>query len=134
MTVDGSVTLAPGDNKVCTITNDDRPEPPATITLIKHVINDDGGDAIVSDFDLFLNGQQVTSGVATTVDPGTYSASETNLSGYTASAWSGHCAANGTVTVAAGEDKVCQITNDDQPSTITLVKRVDGGDAKVSDF
>ncbi len=91
----------------------------ATLTLIKHVINDDGGTAQPGDFDLFVNSLQVTSGVATTLAPGTYTASEVNLPGYTASPWAGDCAADGTVTLGGGEHKVCEITNDDDASPPT---------------
>ena len=45
--------------------------PLTSLTLIKHVINDDGGTLGVSDFPLFVDGQQVDSGVATELAPGT---------------------------------------------------------------
>ena len=99
-----------GQHKTCTIVNDDRP---ATLTLVKQVVNDDGGTAQVSDFALFVSGQQVTSGVATDLAPGTYAASEQNLPGYQAGSWGGDCAANGSVGLALGEHKTCTIVNDD---------------------
>ena len=39
---DGTITLLPGDTKMCTITNDDVGP---TLTLVKTVVNDNGGDA-----------------------------------------------------------------------------------------
>ena len=39
---DGSVTLLPGDDTTCTITNDDIPP---SLTLNKVVVNDNGGTA-----------------------------------------------------------------------------------------
>jgi hypothetical protein len=90
------------------------PAPSATLTLVKTVINDDGGSKGVSDFPLFINGSPMTSGVATTtLSPGSYTASETTDSGYAASAWGGDCAANGSITLTDGDDMECTIINDD---------------------
>ncbi len=64
--------------------------------------------------------------------PGTYTASETNNSGYTASVWGGDCAANGSITLANGDNKTCTITNDDTAPLLTLIKTVtndNGGSA-----
>ena len=131
---DGTITLQAGENKVCHITNDDKP---ATLTLIKHVINDDGGTKVVTDFPLFIDTTQVTSGVAHNVAPGTYTASETEDVGYAASDWSGDCAADGTVSISLGEHKTCEITNDDISPQLTVVKHVindNGGTAVATDF
>jgi hypothetical protein len=87
----GQVTLAIGDVKQCTITNDDIPP---TLTVEKVVINNNGGSAVVSDFPLFANQQPLTSGVAQTLAAGSYTISEQNSRGYTAS-FSGDCAADG---------------------------------------
>src|SRR3989338_3015750 len=116
----GSVTLAAGENKVCTITNNDNPIPPnpATIRVNKVVVNDNGGTKVIADFPLFVNTTAVTSGVVNTFSPGTYTVSETNQPGYTATI-SGNCSASGSVTLAAGENKVCTITNNDVPPVIT---------------
>ena len=43
------LTLADGDDVTCTLTNDDRPgarPPDAHLTLVKRVVNNDGGSAI----------------------------------------------------------------------------------------
>ncbi len=131
---DCSGTIAVGQTKTCTITNNDiQPK----LTLIKHVINDNGGTAIVSDFPLFVSGTGVTSGVAHGFDAGSYTASETQLAGYSASTWSGDCAANGAITLSLGDDKTCEITNDDIQPLLTVTKVVindNGGTAVVSDF
>jgi hypothetical protein len=96
------------------------PTPSATLTLTKIVINDNGGTKVVADFPLFIGASQVTSGVATTtLAPGTYTASETSDPAYTASAWSGDCAANGAITLANGDVKACSITNNDNAPTST---------------
>ena len=128
-------TVAFGDVKTCTITNDDiAPK----LTLVKTVKNDNGGTAVVSDFPLFVNGNPVTSGVATTLSANVlYTATETNKAGYAPSAWGGDCAANGTITLQPGDDKTCTITNDDQTAHLKLVKTVtndNGGTAVATDF
>ncbi|MEX2053944.1 MAG: hypothetical protein WD883_00090, partial [Candidatus Colwellbacteria bacterium] len=95
------------------------PTPSATLTLIKTVINDDGGTKVVSDFPLFVGTTSVASDVATTLTPDTYTASETSDPGYTASVWGGDCAADGSITLVNGDAKTCTITNDDNTSTPT---------------
>jgi hypothetical protein len=55
---DGTVTVEPGVNKTCTITNDDIAP---TLTLVKTVVNDNGGTLLVSDFPLFVDGTPATS-------------------------------------------------------------------------
>ncbi|HEV8601048.1 MAG TPA: hypothetical protein VGQ87_00420 [Patescibacteria group bacterium] len=88
--------------------------PPAPVlTLVKEVINDNGGTAQVSNFPLFVGDREVTSGVAVTLQPGTYTVSERSSAGYRSSAWSGDCDASGNVTLSAGERKICRITNND---------------------
>ncbi len=116
---DGSVTLGIGESKTCTITNNDI-QP--TLTLIKTVVNNNGGTKTVADFPLFVSGTSVTSGAANGFNAGSYVASETSQYGYTASAWGGDCAANGSVTLSVGDNKTCTITNDDQPGTIVIIK------------
>ncbi len=129
---DGSITLTLGDVAECTITNDDV-QP--TLTVVKTVVNDDGGTAGVADFPLFVGGVPVESGVATGVDAGSYTVSETEVAGYAASQWGGDCAPDGSITLTPGDDKTCTITNDDIAPTLTLVKRVvsdNGGTAMAS--
>ena len=48
-----SVTLALGESATCTITNDDIP---AQLTLVKEVVNDDGGTAAATDWTLTATG------------------------------------------------------------------------------
>jgi len=131
---DGTITLALGDDKTCTITNDDNP---ATLTLNKIVTNDDGGTATQANFQAKIDGGDVPWATAQSVGAGTFTASEVGVTGYTASVWSGDCAADGTVTIALGENKTCTITNDDDPATLTLNKIVtndDGGTATQANF
>src|SRR6185436_13096690 len=132
---DGTITLQPGDNKTCTITNDDVAP---TLTLVKTVTNNNGGTKVVSDFPLFINGNPVTSGTPNTLSANVlYTATETTQTGYAASVWGGDCASDGTITLQPGDNKTCTITNDDVAPTLTLVKTVvndSGGTKVVSDF
>jgi hypothetical protein len=103
---------------VDTITAPDCGAAAASLTVTKTVVNDDDGTLAVSDFPLFVNGQSVNSGVATTtLAPGAYTVTETSDAGYGASAWGGDCAADGTITLVDGETATCTITNDDADST-----------------
>ncbi|MBV7328370.1 hypothetical protein KFU94_08940 [Chloroflexi bacterium TSY] len=114
----GNVTLAADENKVCIIYNDDIP---ASLTVTKVITNDNGGTLTVSEVPLFIDSNAVTSGVANTVNAGTYTVSETNPTGYTAT-FGGDCDAAGTVTVALGENRECIIYNDDLPASLTVTK------------
>lgn len=108
-----------------------------TLKLIKTVTNNDGGTKIISDFVLKIDGNTVTSGVANEVSAGAHTASEVNLSGYTASSWGGDCNSDGTISLTLGDSKTCTITNDDQPGTLIVRKVVtndNGGNLECDDF
>ena len=49
------------------------------ITVIKNVINDNGGTAAVADFRLYVGGTRVYSGVEKQITVGTYTVSEVNI-------------------------------------------------------
>jgi len=83
------------------------------LTVVKNLINNDGGTATVSDFNLFVGGMGVISGATNTFSPGSYNVSEINLSGYTASAWGGDCEPDGSIVLNFDDNKQCTITNDD---------------------
>lgn len=111
----GNITLAPGDDKTCTITNDDVAAT-ATINVVKTVINDNGRTKVVADFPLFVNGVPVVSGVTNTYPaPATYTVTETVDPNYT-QIFSLDCAAGGSVSVVPGDVKFCVITNNDRSS------------------
>ena len=118
--VSNSLTLSAGDVATCTITNDDQAP---KLTLVKTVINDNGGDKVVADFPLFIGGSPVTSGVSNTLLANVlYSATEIGLGGYAPSAWGGDCAADGTITLQPGDDKTCTIVNNDQAGHLIVHK------------
>ena len=119
---------------------------PATLTLVKQVVNDDGGTAVATDWTLSATGPTPISGAsgsaavtAAPVDAGTYALSESGPVGYAASAWScvGGTQTGSSLALALGESATCTIVNDDIPATLTLVKQVvndDGGTAVATDW
>ncbi len=155
----GSVTIAAGDTVTCTITNNDNPGGGSggggsggsggALSVVKRVVNDDGGTKAVGDFGLTTSagtlsfGAGVADGTATLrytsarlgVAAGTYSLHENAVSGYTDGTWS--CtkglvsgdAQSGSVTIAAGDTVTCTITNNDQPAVLRIVKQVKGAAA-----
>ena len=131
--VDGSVTLNEGDDLTCYITNDDVAP---TLTLVKTVSNNYGGDKQVADFNLYIDGVAATSGVAYPVTANqVITATEDSVTGYTPSAWGTDCASNGTITLLPGDTKTCTITNSDIAPTITLIKSILGDiEVNLNDF
>ncbi|WP_139187839.1 OmpA family protein [Pseudoxanthomonas sp. CF385] len=137
------LTLANGQSASCSITNNDRA---ATLTLVKTVINDNGGTATISNFPLTATGPTTITGVSgsaavtnASVNAGVYTLSEVTAAGYTAGSWS--CTAGtlsgNQLTLANGQSASCSITNNDQAATLTLVKTVindNGGTATISNF
>ena len=129
-----SGTIAPGESKTCTITNDDRG---ATLVVKKVVVNDDGGKATADDFSFQVNGGQAQAFEADghndlAVNAGTYNVVEPAAPGYAAS-YEG-CS---NIVIPNGGTATCTITNDDQPATLIIKKVVvndDGGSATADDF
>ena len=127
-------TIALGETKTCTITNT---AIAPRLTLIKTVINGNGGTKVVADFPLFVDATGVTSGTANNTTIGAHTASETGNVGYLASDWGGDCAEDGSVTLALADDKTCTITNDDIAPKLHLRKVVtndNGGTKTIADF
>lgn len=117
--------------------------PKGTITVIKQVINNDGGTAVGSDFDLKINDQVVAQGA-----PHSYAAGETyeisedmHTDGYRQTGVTckdaDHVSTEHPFVLEAGAEIICAVTNDDLPAYVTLTKEVvndDGGTANASDF
>jgi len=112
-------TVAYGDIKTCTITNDDKQ---AYVIVNKVVNNNYGGTAKPDDFKLTLDGTATTSGTKVAVNPGSHTAGETLLSGYKFVGYTVDCDSTGKVTVALGQTKTCTLTNNDLPGTIIIKK------------
>jgi uncharacterized repeat protein (TIGR01451 family) len=141
----GSISV--GETKTCTITNSDiAPQ----LTVIKHVINDDGGTATASDFTMLVSGANIDgsgltaasggvsfpgadgTGTTMTLDAGSYNVGENPQDGYLGSS-SGDCGG----TAHVGDVLVCHVTNNDQPATLTVIKHVvnrAGSTGQASDF
>jgi large repetitive protein len=128
-------TIANGQTKTCTVTNDDQA---ATLIVKKHVVNDNGGSATAANFTMSVPGGTPSSfagaeaGTTTTLNAGLYSVSETGPAGYTRSD-SADCAGS----IANGQTKTCTITNDDQAATLIVKKHLindNGGSATAANF
>ncbi len=115
--------------------------PYSTLTLVKNLINDNGGNATLDQFVLtatagdaaaIIDGPDpdsaLDSGIGAAVPAGDYTLAETTLAGYAASSWvcTGGSVTGSVVTVTDGADVVCVVTNDDQAVDLQLTKS-DGG-------
>ncbi|WP_182113158.1 MULTISPECIES: DUF11 domain-containing protein [unclassified Actinotalea] len=131
-----TVTVANGEDVACTITNTfDAPR----LTLVKDVVNDDGGSATADLWTLRAAGPETISGAtrgATVTDvpvaPGTYALSEAGgPEEYVQTGWECEDAGGDPVPLqgdqvelAAGDDVTCTVTNTDprQAGTWTVTK------------
>lgn len=128
-----------------------------TLTIVKKVINDNGGAATADEFEISTSagvlvfgpgvGANPTVYTATTLtelQPGvSYSLLESDLDAYTEGDWT--CGVNGgggpfnggSITLASGENASCEITNNDRAPSLTLIKQVvndSGGTAVPGDW
>src|SRR6266566_5663995 len=108
-------SIAVGQTKTCTVTNRDQA---ATVTIIKHVINNNGGTAAAGDFTMHVTAGHPSSndfpgnenGVQILVDAGNYSVDET---GGPSTLYSKTLGAGCSGVIANGGSATCVITNDD---------------------
>jgi hypothetical protein len=92
----------------------------ATLTVIKNVINNDGGIAVPENFTMLVTGTNVStttfpgsaSGTVVTLNPGSYSVDEVASAFYIKS-FSADCVGS----IGAGENKTCIVTNDDMATS-----------------
>jgi len=131
-------TIALGETKTCTVTNNDQP---ARIVINKVVVNNNGGSLAASAFSGTVGGIVVATGgntwtgastTLTLTKIGSYSVAENAHPGYDAT-FSTDC----TGTIALGETKTCTVTNDDQAATLIVKKVVqnnNGGSLSAADF
>jgi uncharacterized repeat protein (TIGR01451 family) len=103
------------------------------LTLTKTVINDNGGTAVSGSFTLQAAGPVTISGAsgstavtAATMQPGSYTLSETGPAGYAALPWSctGGTLSGSVLTLTTGANASCSITNNDIQPILTLAKTV----------
>ena len=105
------------------------PPAPATLHVVKQVINDNGGVSVASAFTLHvkLSGADVAGspavgivapGTSYSLAAGTYVVSEDANAAY-AQSFSGACNASGMVTLSAGDNVTCTITNNDIAGVVT---------------
>lgn len=89
--------------------------PRGNITVIKTVINDNGGTKTVADFPLFVNGTPVNSGQTNwfTAPAASYFVTETSDPNYTRTFSGGDCDINGRINLNIGDNQVCLIANND---------------------
>jgi hypothetical protein len=114
------------------------PAPTGTLTLLKEVINDNGGTAPDTAWTLSASGLTPISGVEgdseitdAEVEAGTYTLSESGGPGGYSSSGVWECEGgtqedDDVVVIGVGEDVVCTITNDDLAPSLTLIKEVEG--------
>ncbi len=81
---------------------------PQTLTLINTVVN---GPLTQDDFPSFVDATPQAWDASPELSLGLHTASETEQANYTASDWGGDAAADGTVTLVEGDNKIASITN-----------------------
>ncbi len=108
-----NITLAPGDEKTCTI---DLTAARAYVTPVLNIVNDNGGSATTSDVGVSVGGVASSFGLRTLVNGTTTTVAISAPSGY-ATTFAGSCDANGLATVTLGDDATCTVTiNDPAPA------------------
>ena len=131
LSADCSGHISAGDVLTCTVTSDDIASNVPTLTVTNTVINDDGGSAAASDWNMDISGENVSntgfagaeSGFTITLDAGAYSLSESGgPSGYALTLSPG-CSGD----IDLGEDLTCTVTNDDIAPQLTVIKTVVNG-------
>src|SRR5439155_489223 len=138
ISADCSGSLSVGDEKTCTVTNNDiQPR----LVVIKHVVNANGGTKAAGDFSLSVTGSSPSPasfagaespGTDVALNAGSYSVGETGPAGY-ASSFSADCSS----AIAIGETKSCTVTNNDIQPILHVIKHVvndNGGTAAAADF
>jgi hypothetical protein len=145
------IALASGETETCTITNNDIAPATTTLTLVKSVVNDNGGTTTPTAWTLSADGPTDISGVSgsaavtnASVTAGSYALSEGGGPDGYASSGIYSCQKNdgpdvegNTIVLEEGDDVVCTITNNDQAGTLVVKKNVirdDGGTTATTTF
>ncbi|MFQ5440376.1 MAG: hypothetical protein ACE5DL_02830 [Nitrosopumilaceae archaeon] len=113
-----------------------------TLTVVKEVVNDNGGIAVPGNFTINVNNPFFNStsfagksgeGVTISVGAGNTTITEDDFFGYTGDGGVGDC----NFIAELGLEYICTITNDDIAPTLTVIKNVindNGGEAAPSEF
>jgi Prealbumin-like fold domain len=115
-------TIAVGETKICTVTNNDKPAglfgAQTALIITKNLVNDNGGTKQASDFVVTVTGNNSSPNLFVApaapnqtlveIDPGNYNVKERNDTGYN-TRYTPSCQGN----ITLGETKVCSIINDD---------------------
>ena len=136
------ITIQSGQATTCTFTN---VLEPVRLTVIKHVVNDNGGTATASDFALTVTGGNPSRGSFPGAEsPGTdvliapdtaYSVTEDAVNGYTQTDATVGCSSE--TGIPPGGTATCTVTNDDQAASLVVKKVVvndNGGTLGADDF
>ena len=127
---DHMVNVTAGQSVTCTVNNADKP---ASLTLVKDVINNNGLKALPSDFSLQIDGEIVTQNAPHNVASGRHVITEVAVAGYrlvgitcTDDSTEAVLPYDGGVSLALGQQATCVVTNDDDPIDLVLTKSDDG--------
>ena len=100
------------------------PPPTTRLTVIKTIVNDNGGNAVPSSWTMNVAGPTPLSfpgagspGTTNDVQPGAYRVTESGGPADYSLTYSGDCDSDGDVTLALGQTKTCILTNDDQAAS-----------------
>jgi hypothetical protein len=132
----GVANVTVGNNTNCTVTNT---IPFGSITVNKEMSNTFGGNDAANTFSLFVRNSNnvnvpMTNTVSKNFPVGSYDATEGGHLGYSGTFGGTGCDTSGHIVLAAGDNKVCTITNHDKQPHITLIKQHTGGTASDDDF
>ena len=135
------LVLDEGQNATCTITNTLNS---ATITVTKDVTHPFGGTLTAADFQMRIDNVDVTQNEPHLVSAGAHEISELRRPGYeqtgivcTDTSTDEIVGQDGTVSLVAGQDAACTVSNADIAPTLTVVKHVNpdnGGTASPESF
>jgi hypothetical protein len=120
----------------------------ATLTVCKHVVNNNGGHAVAGDFTITITGITATGGnsfggveppgcVTRETTVGSFDIHEAGKDAYTTNGYASSFASGCSGLIADGEIRTCTITNDDKPAHVVVIKHVikdDGGTASAAAF
>jgi hypothetical protein len=129
-----TINLKEGEDRSCTFSNS-AIAPKLTVTKV--VSDNTGGNKQVADFPLLVDSTSVSSGVKNAFSTGAHVVSESQQTGYELVGITGDCAANGSITLALGDDKSCTITNRPIAPKLTVTKVITdntGGNKQVANF